>query len=66
MVLATGVPFIDVHNITADFMDSIGKKKAAAFYNHDHTHTSLQGARRNAESAAEGLRSLGYDRILLK
>lgn len=64
VVLATGVPFVDVHNITADYLDGIGKKKAAAYYNNDHTHTSLTGARQNAQSVAQGMRSLGYDLLL--
>ena len=64
VVEATGVPFIDVHNLTADFLDSIGPKKAKAYYNHDHTHTSLLGARQNAKSVASGMRQLGYDRLL--
>ncbi|MBR5715399.1 MAG: rhamnogalacturonan acetylesterase [Bacteroidales bacterium] len=64
VVEATGVPFIDVHNITADFLDSIGQEAARAYYNHDHTHTSLLGAQRNARSVAQGMRSLGYDRLL--
>ena len=64
VVEATGVPFIDVHNITADYLDSIGQEAAKAYYNHDHTHTSLLGAQQNAKSVAQGMRSLGYDRLL--
>lgn len=52
----TGVELVDVHNITADALDKKGQKKAAAYFNHDHTHTSLKGARLNAQSVAEGLR----------
>lgn len=52
----TGVEFVDVHNITADFLDKKGQKKAAAYYNHDHTHTSLKGAQLNAQSVAKGLK----------
>ena len=55
-----GVEFIDVHNLTADYLDKkCGKKgKAAAmeYFNHDHTHTSLKGARLNAQSVAKGLK----------
>lgn len=64
VVEATGVPFIDVHNITADYLDSIGQEAAKTYYNHDHTHTSLTGAQQNAKSVAQGMRSLGYDRLL--
>lgn len=51
-----GVEFIDVHNLTADALDKLGKIKAAEYFNHDHTHTSLKGARLNAQSVAKGLR----------
>ena len=56
---ATGVEFVDLHNITADFLDKkCGKKeKAMKFFNHDHTHTSLLGAKTNAQSVAKGLRA---------
>ena len=35
----TGVEFVDVHNITADFLDKEcgSKEKAMKYYNHDHT-----------------------------
>lgn len=54
----TGVEFVDLHNITADFLDKkCGKKeKAMKYFNHDHTHTSLLGAKTNAQSIAKGLR----------
>jgi hypothetical protein len=35
----------------------MGPEKAAAFFNNDHTHTSLQGARMNARSIVEGLKA---------
>ena len=54
----TAVEFVDVHNITADALDHMGKEAAKAYYNHDHTHTSLQGARLNAQSVAKGLRNI--------
>lgn len=54
----TGCEFVDLHNITADFLDKkCGKKeKAMKYFNHDHTHTSLLGAKTNALSIAKGLR----------
>ena len=61
----TGVEFVDIHNISADVLDSQcgkaqtpekAKQKANAYFNHDHTHTSLLGARNNALSLAKGLR----------
>ena len=58
VVEATGVEFVDMHNITADFLDKKcgSKEKAARYYKRDHTHTSLLGARTNAASMAQGLR----------
>ena len=54
----TGCEFVDLHNITADFLDKkCGKKeRAMKYFNHDHTHTSLLGAKTNAQSIAKGLR----------
>ena len=55
----TGCEFVDLHNITADFLDKkCGKKeKAMKYYKRDHTHTSLLGAKTNAQSLAKGLRA---------
>ncbi len=67
VVEATGVEFIDVHNISADYLDkkfaskdeAKSKKRAAKYYNHDHTHTSKLGAQMNASSVAKGMRAIG-------
>ena len=58
VVAETGCEFVDLHNITADFLDKkCGKKeKAMKYFNHDHTHTSFLGAKTNAQSIAKGLR----------
>ena len=53
------VEFIDVHNITADKYDKMGEKKTAAYFNHDHTHSSLKGAKANAQSVRTGLKQAG-------
>ncbi len=58
VVEQTGVDFIDIHNITADALDKMGKEKAAAMFNHDHTHTSLAGAQLNCQSLAKGLKAI--------
>ena len=55
-----GCAFVDVHNITADALDKLGREKAAAYFNHDHTHTSLKGARLNAQSVAKGLKAINH------
>lgn len=58
VVEATGVEFIDMHNITADYLDRKcgSKEKANPYYKRDHTHTSLKGARLNAKSMKKGLK----------
>lgn len=65
VIEATGVDFIDVHNLTADYLDAIGREAAKEYFNHDHTHTSLTGARQNAKSVQQGMRAIGYNDILL-
>ena len=57
VVEETGVEFVDIHNITADALDAMGKEAAASMFNHDHTHTSLAGARLNCQSLAKGLKA---------
>lgn len=54
---ATGAYFIDLNKLSADKLQEMGPEKAAAFFNNDHTHTSLQGAHMNARSIAEGLKA---------
>lgn len=63
----TGVEFVDIHNISADFLDQKcgkttstkkAKKKASQYFNHDHTHTSFIGAKNNALSLAKGLNAI--------
>ena len=54
----TGVELIDVHNITAEKYDKKGEKKVKAYFNHDHTHSSLKGAKENARSIRQGLKKM--------
>ena len=60
VVRQTGVDFIDMHNITADFYDAIGPEATKPYYKNDHTHTSRSGAERNAKSFAQGLQQLNH------
>ncbi|MCR4859664.1 MAG: rhamnogalacturonan acetylesterase [Bacteroidales bacterium] len=60
VIKQTGVDFIDMHNITADYYDTLGPDATKAYYKNDHTHTSRLGAERNARSFAEGLRKAGH------
>ena len=52
------VPFVDMHNLTADWMEAhaSGKEDAEVYYKNDHTHTSLKGAKVNAAMFAKGLK----------
>ena len=55
----TGVTFVDLHNISADIMDALGRREVKSCYINDHTHTSLRGAQINARCVAKGLRAVG-------
>ncbi len=59
VVKETNVEFVDLHNLTADYLDKKcgSKAKAAKYYKHDHTHTSLLGAKTNAKCVAKGLKA---------
>lgn len=60
VVKETGVEFVDLHNISADWLDKHcgSKDKASKYFNHDHTHSSLKGAKMNASNLAKGLREI--------
>lgn len=51
----TGVPFVDLNNITASKYERFGKEKTKTMFYLDRIHTSALGARVNAASAAEGI-----------
>lgn len=53
-----GVFFINLNAITADKYDALGPEQVKAFFPGDHTHTNEEGAKINAASVAEGIRSL--------
>jgi len=55
----TGTELVDLHNITADYLDKkcVSKDKAMQYYKRKHTHTSLLGAKTNAKSVAKGLKA---------
>lgn len=57
----TGALLIDMHDLTADFLDKVGQEGAKAYYKNDHTHTSLQGAQMNARIFTEGLKKSDCD-----
>lgn len=53
----TGAYYIDINDLTADALDKMGQEKAKAYFNHDHTHSSLKGANLNAQSIVKGLKA---------
>lgn len=50
------VAFIDLNDIAADEFEKLGEKKTSAYFNRDHTHSSLKGARANAKRIAKALK----------
>lgn len=54
----TGAWFVDLNKITADKYDAWGPEKVKPLFPTEHTHTSPDGARINAESVAEGIKQL--------
>ncbi|MBQ0048754.1 MAG: rhamnogalacturonan acetylesterase [Bacteroidales bacterium] len=58
VVEQTGVALLDLHNISADAFDKLGREKTQEYFKRDHTHTSLKGARLNAQSIRQGLKKM--------
>lgn len=59
---ATDAYYVDLNQITADKLQEIGYEKGlrlvGEYFKRDHTHTSLKGAKLNAESITEGLKAV--------
>jgi rhamnogalacturonan acetylesterase len=51
------VPVIDMATVAADRLDALGPEQTALLFPIDHTHTSAEGAERNAESVVIALRN---------
>ncbi|HWW98736.1 MAG TPA: rhamnogalacturonan acetylesterase, partial [Edaphobacter sp.] len=51
------VPVVDMATVEADRLDALGPEKTALLFPIDHTHTSAEGAERNAESVVIALRN---------
>lgn len=58
---AAGAYFIDLNRISADKLQDMGYNQGlrlvGEYFNNDHTHTSLKGARMNAQSIVDGLKA---------
>ncbi|MFC6099622.1 rhamnogalacturonan acetylesterase [Olivibacter domesticus] len=52
------VSFIPLHDLIADYYNQIGEDQVNTFFPSDHTHTNLEGARRNAEIIVETIEKL--------
>ena len=52
------VPVVDMATIEADRLQALGPEKTALLFPIDHTHTSAEGAERNAESVVIALRNM--------
>ncbi|HXC94253.1 MAG TPA: rhamnogalacturonan acetylesterase [Edaphobacter sp.] len=52
-----GIPVIDMATVEADRLEALGPEKTALLFPIDHTHTSAEGAERNAESVVIALRN---------
>jgi rhamnogalacturonan acetylesterase len=51
------VPVVDMATVEADRLDALGPEQTALLFPNDHTHTSGEGAERNAESVVIALRN---------
>jgi lysophospholipase L1-like esterase len=62
---AEKVGYIDLNEMIAREYDALGPGKVDALFADPHTHTSLEGARLNADCVVRGLRALAIDRMSL-
>jgi rhamnogalacturonan acetylesterase len=51
------VAYVDMATVEADRLEALGPEKTALLFPIDHTHTSAEGAERNAESVVIALRN---------
>lgn len=52
------IPVIDLNNIVSDMYDKMGEDAVKVMYYGDHTHTSLAGAKLNAEFISKRLKEI--------
>nr|WP_294895355.1 rhamnogalacturonan acetylesterase [uncultured Pedobacter sp.] len=58
-----GATFINLNHITADKYNAMGQEAVKPLFPHEHTHTSKEGARINAESVAQGIKASNEKRL---
>jgi rhamnogalacturonan acetylesterase len=51
------IPYVDMATVEANRLEALGPEKTALLFPIDHTHTSAEGAERNAESVVIALRN---------
>jgi lysophospholipase L1-like esterase len=57
------VAFVDLNQLIADKYDKMGKDAVQLMFYGDHTHTSLAGAKLNAQTLAEGIKASHDDKL---
>jgi lysophospholipase L1-like esterase len=55
---AEGVAFVDLNDIVARHYEELGAEKVNGLFGDEHTHTTAEGAKLNAEGVVEGLHGL--------
>lgn len=58
---AEHTPFLDLNELIATRYDSLGEAKVNALFADEHTHTTLDGAKLNAEVVVSALKALPQD-----
>lgn len=58
LALELNTSFVDLNNLMADKLETLGEKKTAEFYTKDHTHFNLQGAQLHVETAISAFKGL--------
>jgi lysophospholipase L1-like esterase len=61
VALTEKVPFLDLNQIIATQYEQLGKDKVDAFFGDPNTHTTLDGAKMNAQAVIQALRALPSD-----
>jgi lysophospholipase L1-like esterase len=59
-----GVPFIDLNELIAHQYDELGSAKVDALFADEHTHTTADGAKLNAQFVITGLKALPDDPLV--
>ena len=56
--MSSTAPFIDLNEMIAEKYEQMGTDKTTALFPGDHTHTSPDGAKLNAQTVVEGIKGL--------